>query len=157
MGVCHGANDIDGSLDTSFGAGGTVITQVLSDDYYSVAVALETINSQTMIVDAGTAALASNNPQDFGLVRYTPNGSLDSNTPAVKFAALRGSGLPKAPVPMGILPGNLRAGLSPAPLSIGTVSSVSPAGTTILDAGLVLQALDSTDFLDTLRPGRRRR
>ena len=47
----------DGSLDTSFGTGGAVVTQVLNNDYYSVAVGLETINSQTMIVNAGTAVV----------------------------------------------------------------------------------------------------
>ena len=68
----------NGSLDTSFGTGGTVLTQVLYSNYYSSAVALETINSQTMIVDAGTAAPISDDPQYFALARYTPNGNIDA-------------------------------------------------------------------------------
>jgi uncharacterized delta-60 repeat protein len=67
----------DGSLDTSFGSGGAVVTQVLYSEPYSNSVALETVNSETMIVDAGTAENASNN-QYFGLVRYTPNGNPDA-------------------------------------------------------------------------------
>jgi uncharacterized delta-60 repeat protein len=67
----------DGSLDTSFGTGGTVVTQVLYDDPDSNAVALETVNSETMIVDAATAEDASNN-QYFALARYTPNGNPDA-------------------------------------------------------------------------------
>jgi uncharacterized delta-60 repeat protein len=67
----------DGSLDTSFGTGGTVVTQVLYDDSESNEVALETINSQTMIVDAGTAE-SNGGPSCFALVRYAPNGNPDS-------------------------------------------------------------------------------
>jgi len=72
----------DGSPDTTFGTGGAVITQVLYDDLYAVAAGLETINGQTMIVDAGTAQLALNNgTEDFALVRYNP-ASLDATIAA---------------------------------------------------------------------------
>ena len=67
----------DGSLDTSFGTGEHVVTQVLYDDPYSNSVALETVNSETMLVDAGTAEDASGGIY-FAVERYTPNGNLDA-------------------------------------------------------------------------------
>ncbi len=71
----------DGSLDSTFGAGGAVVTQVPYEVVqYTVATGIETINNQAMIVDAGTADVAFNTgTQDFALVRYNPT-SLDTTT-----------------------------------------------------------------------------
>jgi uncharacterized delta-60 repeat protein len=111
----------NGSLDASFGIGGTVVTEVLYSDYYTSAVALETLSGQTMIVDAGTASNLADDTQYIGMVRYTPNGSLDSGGPDDTPAALSASSTTNGP--MGIVP----------------------------------RVLESSDFLDTLLPGRRRR
>ncbi len=143
--------NIDGSLDTSFGTGGAVVTAVLYDDNYSVAVGLETINSQTMIVDAGTAGNSV-----FGLVRYTPNGSLDSGGSEPAIAAFRGSASPTTTVSMVTISHGSLADSSPISPATDAVESVSD-DMMIPGSGLVLQALESPDFLDTLLPGRRRR
>ncbi len=145
----------NGSLDTSFGTGGTVVTQVLYSDPYSNGVALETINGQTMIVDAGTAENASDN-QCFAVVRYTPSGSLDSGASDATTASFRPSASPAATVSTGIIPDGLVANPSPSSPAIGAMGSATSTHTTILDSGLVLQALESADFLDTLPSGRRR-
>ena len=63
----------DGDLDTSFGTGGKVTTEVGSDDYaWSVA-----IQSDGKIVLAGESNNGSN--KDFALVRYNTDGSLDTS------------------------------------------------------------------------------
>ena len=143
----------DGSLDTTFGTSGAVITQVLYNDFYSVAVGLETIDSQTMIVDAGTAQISStNSTQDFALVRYTPSGSLDSGTASAAMTAAS----PTLTGPTGIISVGSLADESPSSRSIGPAEP-APATSTVPGPGLVLQALESPDFLDTLLPGRRRR
>ena len=125
-----------------------MVTQVLSDDEYTVAVGLETINSQTMIVDAGPAN------GNFGLVRYTPNGSLDSGGSEPTIAAFRGSASPTLTGPARIIPGGSLAYLTPNSVSIGPIESAPDADMTIPARGLVPQALESSDFLDTLLPGR---
>ncbi|KYC42820.1 hypothetical protein WA1_11880 [Scytonema hofmannii PCC 7110] len=68
--------NIDGSLDTSFGNGGKVITPVVANSYdvfESIA-----IQSDGKIVVAGSANNNATN-SDFTLVRYNPDGSLDSS------------------------------------------------------------------------------
>ncbi len=69
----------DGSLDTSFGTGGKVITSVGSNDDVGSAVALQ---SDGKIVVAGYSNMGadeSNSNNDFALARYTSNGSLDTS------------------------------------------------------------------------------
>lgn len=64
--------NINGSLDTTFGTGGTVITPIGSSN--DIAKALE-IQSDGKIVAAGFTVNSNN---DFAVVRYNPNGSLDT-------------------------------------------------------------------------------
>jgi uncharacterized delta-60 repeat protein len=64
----------DGSLDTNFGSGGTVMTDIdgdSSDAAYSVA-----IQPNGKIVAAGSRSIGNNN-MDFALVRYDTSGNLD--------------------------------------------------------------------------------
>lgn len=66
----------DGSLDTNFGSGGTVLTDIDGDNTeaaYSVA-----IQSDGKIVAAGSHSVGNNN-NDFALVRYDTNGNLDTS------------------------------------------------------------------------------
>jgi uncharacterized delta-60 repeat protein len=63
----------DGSLDTSFGTGGKVTTDIGSGDTASSVA----IQSDGKIVAAGYSYIGSNN--DFALVRYKTDGSLDTN------------------------------------------------------------------------------
>ena len=64
----------DGSLDTTFGTGGKVITNVGTtiDEAYSVA-----IQTDGKIVVAGYAQISASN-YDFAVVRYNTNGTLDT-------------------------------------------------------------------------------
>ncbi len=62
----------DGSLDASFDNDGIVTTQVGSDDSYAYSVAIQ---SDGKIVASGKSW--NNNNDDFTLVRYNPDGSLD--------------------------------------------------------------------------------
>jgi uncharacterized delta-60 repeat protein len=64
----------DGKLDTSFGAGGKVLTDFdgRSDEAHAIAV-----DENGKIVVAGSSASAGKN--DFALVRYTENGELDAD------------------------------------------------------------------------------
>jgi uncharacterized delta-60 repeat protein len=67
----------DGRLDSSFGRGGKVITDVAGDDDIPSAVAVQ---PDGRIVVAGFAAGAQGNDdfdEDFALTRYTPDGGLD--------------------------------------------------------------------------------
>src|SRR5262245_3793716 len=67
----------DGTLDSSFGAGGLVVTDLNGSDNSAAAVVLQ---ADGRIVIAGTARDASNNQSlDFALVRYNTDGSLDSS------------------------------------------------------------------------------
>ncbi|MEJ2617302.1 MAG: T9SS type A sorting domain-containing protein, partial [Ignavibacteriaceae bacterium] len=87
--TCRGHNDYDialvrynlnGDLDTTFGEGGIVITQIDTayDDAYSVAVQKNSGNlTGEKIIIAGTACIAGQ--FDFALVRYNLNGTLDSS------------------------------------------------------------------------------
>lgn len=63
----------DGSLDASFDADGRVTTPVLGGDDMANAVAIQT---DGRIVAAGVSYNGANN--DFALVRYNPDGSLDA-------------------------------------------------------------------------------
>jgi uncharacterized delta-60 repeat protein len=65
----------DGTLDGSFGAGGKVSTVVGVDSSSASALALQ---ADGKIVAAGVASSTSGD-SSFALVRYTPNGSLDSS------------------------------------------------------------------------------
>ena len=69
----------DGSLDTSFGAGGIVTTFFPGDGSYAFAVALQ---SDGKIIAAGTDFVDFNpgdmSDTDFALARYNPDGSLDT-------------------------------------------------------------------------------
>lgn len=65
----------DGELDTSFGDGGKVITEIGSAHETAYAVAVQ---EDGKIVVAGTTATSSSN-NDFAVVRYLPNGELDSS------------------------------------------------------------------------------
>jgi uncharacterized delta-60 repeat protein len=64
----------DGSLDPAFGTGGKVTTRVVFGDGEDDEVAALAIQSDGRILAAGRANFA----QDFGLVRYQTNGSIDS-------------------------------------------------------------------------------
>lgn len=64
----------NGTLDTSFGVTGYVTTAIGPGDDYASAVALQT---DGRIVVAGSAFNGSN--YDFALVRYLPNGTLDTS------------------------------------------------------------------------------
>ena len=64
----------DGSLDTSFGAGGMVITAVGSGDDKTMSVAIQ---SDGKIVAGGWSNNGSN--YDFALVRYNTDGTLDTS------------------------------------------------------------------------------
>ena len=71
----------DGTLDTTFGDAGTVTTDLTGNNDYATAVAIQ---PDGKIVAAGVAHLAGSgsggfgaNP-DFGLVRYNPDGTLDT-------------------------------------------------------------------------------
>ena len=69
----------DGSLDTSFGAGGIVTTIFPGDGSFAFALALQ---SDGKIIAAGTDFFDFNpgdmSDTDFALARYNPNGSLDT-------------------------------------------------------------------------------
>ena len=64
--------NLNGSLDTSFGASGKVITDLSGGEDVAVAAALQ---PDAKIIAAGTRGGTS---QDFALVRYNPDGSLDT-------------------------------------------------------------------------------
>ena len=66
--------NVDGSLDTSFGGTGKVTTAVLSSSDVANSVAIQ---PDGKIVAAGYSYNGSNN--DFALVRYNPDGSLDTS------------------------------------------------------------------------------
>ncbi len=68
--------NLDGSLDTSFGAGGKVTTK-FADGASSEADALA-IQADGKIIAAGGTYLTPTS-SDFGLVRYNPDGSLDTS------------------------------------------------------------------------------
>jgi uncharacterized delta-60 repeat protein len=64
----------DGSLDSTFGSGGKVTTQVVSGDGEDDQIFALAIQPDGRILAAGRANFA----QDFGLARYQTNGSLDT-------------------------------------------------------------------------------
>jgi uncharacterized delta-60 repeat protein len=64
----------NGSLDTSFGAGGKVVTAIGSSDDYASSIAIQ---SDGKIVVAGY--LWNGSGYDFALSRYNPDGSLDTS------------------------------------------------------------------------------
>jgi len=65
----------DGSLDTGFGGDGKVTTALGSSDDWSYSV---TVQADGKILAAGFSRNADADPYDFALVRYNPNGSLDT-------------------------------------------------------------------------------
>jgi uncharacterized delta-60 repeat protein len=148
----------DGSIDSGFGRNGAAITQVLYNEYDPVAVGLETIGNQTMVVDATRAMVSStNNTQDFALVRYTPSGSLDSGTTSAMTAAVSSRTSGAAPSHAGPVPGGPLADTPIGRMTIGLTGSMPTAPSIIPVAGLVPQSLDSSDLIDRLPSGRRRR
>ncbi len=67
----------DGTLDTGFGAGGKVMTPILSLDDVITSVAIQ---GNGKILAAGIAITSTDaNSGDFALVRYNPDGSLDTS------------------------------------------------------------------------------
>ena len=66
----------DGSLDTSFGTGGIVITSFSSNNDFAAAV---TIQPDGKIIAAGRSSTPSTGIGDFALARYHTNGSLDAS------------------------------------------------------------------------------
>jgi len=66
----------DGSLDTSFGTGGLVTTTFGTSGCYASALALQ---ADGKIIAGGTNYLDFSSNSDFGLVRYNPDGTLDSS------------------------------------------------------------------------------
>ena len=65
----------DGSLDSSFGAGGKVITPIGKSDAEAYGLALQ---SDGKIIAAGYALGANNNKDDIALTRYNTDGALDT-------------------------------------------------------------------------------
>ena len=70
-----GRYNVDGSLDPTFGSGGKVTTDFFNNSDVGFDVALQ---ADDKIVVAGAASPASQSAQDFGVVRYNANGSLDA-------------------------------------------------------------------------------
>jgi uncharacterized delta-60 repeat protein len=66
--------NIDGSLDTTFGVGGKVITNLAGEDYTHSVI----VQSDNKIVMIGDTATSASGASDFALVRYNANGSLDT-------------------------------------------------------------------------------
>ena len=66
--------NVDGSLDSTFGSGGKVTTQVVAGDGEDDEIFALAIQPDGRILAAGKA----NFGQDFGMVRYQTNGSLDT-------------------------------------------------------------------------------
>ena len=66
----------DGSLDTSFDGDGTVTTAVLDGEDYARSVAIQ---ADGKIVAAGSSWNGPGHGDDFALVRYNPDGSLDTS------------------------------------------------------------------------------
>jgi len=66
----------NGSLDTSFGVGGLVRTSFGSSGCFASALVLQ---SDGKIIAGGTNFIDLQTNSDFGLVRYNPDGSLDSS------------------------------------------------------------------------------
>jgi uncharacterized delta-60 repeat protein/uncharacterized repeat protein (TIGR02059 family) len=64
----------NGSLDTSFGANGKVITNVGVEDYVHSLI----VQSDHKIVVIGESGISSSGGSDFALVRYNADGSLDT-------------------------------------------------------------------------------
>ncbi len=65
----------DGSLDTSFGTGGSVITDL---GVYSSPLPMFTLPDGKLLVAGTTGSSFVNEPRDFLVARYNPNGSLDT-------------------------------------------------------------------------------
>src|SRR5688572_17456760 len=73
---CVPASTAAGTIDTCFGTGGKVITDVTADRDFSRALALQTDGK---IVVAGIAGYSTtSNNGDFLVVRYNTDGSLDT-------------------------------------------------------------------------------
>lgn len=66
--------NVDGSLDPTFGTGGIVITDFFGQDDEVRDLAIQGDGKIVAVGNASTSSLSS----DFGIVRYNPDGSLDS-------------------------------------------------------------------------------
>lgn len=82
----------NGSLDASFGSGGTLTTAIGTTEPVVNALAVQPSGGK--IVAAGTAANASSQTLSFALARYNPNGSLDTsfNSSGTLITAIGGGG-----------------------------------------------------------------
>ena len=70
------AQAVDGSLDPTFGIGGIVTTDIGGNDDLGVDVEVQ---PDGRIILAGTSSNVDGTDHDFGLVRYNPDGSLDTS------------------------------------------------------------------------------
>ena len=70
--------NVDGSLDTSFGTGGKVMTNLTGDLRYDLAYTLAIQTDGKIILAGFCHNCGANLLQDFALVRYNPNGTLDA-------------------------------------------------------------------------------
>jgi uncharacterized delta-60 repeat protein len=68
----------DGSLDTSFGGDGTVTTDFTGQDVHDLASGVA-VQADGKIVAAGEAITTPSGDLDFAVVRYNPDGSLDTS------------------------------------------------------------------------------
>jgi uncharacterized delta-60 repeat protein len=68
----------DGSLDKTFGKGGTVTT-IIAQGSMALSLDMETVNGVTKIVATGDVYLSSTNQWAIGLARYNLDGSLDTS------------------------------------------------------------------------------
>jgi uncharacterized delta-60 repeat protein len=73
---CVPASTAAGALDTCFGTGGKVITDITADRDYSRAIAIQSDGKIVVAGISGYSATAGN--ADFTLVRYNTDGSLDN-------------------------------------------------------------------------------
>jgi uncharacterized delta-60 repeat protein len=69
----------NGTLDTSFGNGGTVFTRTGTTYEAARSVGLQTINGVTKIVVVGDSTSSGQNPDDTVVIRYNLNGSIDTS------------------------------------------------------------------------------
>jgi uncharacterized delta-60 repeat protein len=65
----------NGALDSTFGVGGKVVTDILATQNYIEGIVVQADGK----VVAGGNAFPDNSTGDFALIRYNPNGTLDSS------------------------------------------------------------------------------
>jgi uncharacterized delta-60 repeat protein len=80
----------DGTVDTMFGTNGSAVTSLTATGDVASGVTVQTINGEERIVVGGTAGSGG---ADFAVVRYTPNGALDTTfgTNGIKITSLGSS------------------------------------------------------------------